>query len=347
MDIRTMRAVVFVEPQKLETRVMPVPAPGDDEILVRIRAATTCGTDLKTYYRGYHLFSPPARFGHEYAGDVVAAGSGVKKFKPGMRVVAHNSAPCHVCFYCKQGQHNLCENMTWNFGSYAEYITVPGPIVRLNTFEIPDDISYSRMSLMEPFASVVHGQRIVGIHPGEQVAIIGSGPIGLLHLQLALKSGASRVIVVDLSRERLAIARQLGATDTVQPPGQDALEAIRDFTAGRGVDVAIESAGKQAAWLTAFRAVRKGGRVLWFGGMAKDVPLELDAYFIHYGEVTLHGVFHATPLDVHRSFELIRSGVINTEALLSGEVPLDRVEDALKMMEQGRVVKMVVRPDLR
>ncbi len=341
-----MRALMFLEPRKLEVREVPVPEIKDNEILVKIRAATTCGTDVKTYNRGYHLLSPPCRFGHEFSGDVVAVGAEVRIFKPGMRVVAHNSAPCQVCFYCKQGQQNLCENPVFNYGTYAEYIIVPGPIVRLNTFEIPDQLSYSEMSVLEPLACVVHGQSIIKIQPGENVAIIGCGPIGLLHLQMALKSGASRVLVADFSQKRLSIAKHLGATDIVNPLREDPVKTIRGFTSGRGVDVAIESAGKKEAWLTAFSVVRKGGRVLWFGGMTRDISIDLDAYFIHYGEITLHGVFHATPLDVHRSFELISSGVINTQVLLSGELPLHKVEEALKMMERGEVVKMVIRPEL-
>jgi L-iditol 2-dehydrogenase len=346
MDKKTMRAVMFLGPGRLETREVPIPEIKDDEILVKIRAATTCGTDLKTYNRGYHLLKPPCRFGHEFAGDVAAVGRNVDQFKPGMRVVAHNSAPCHVCFYCKNDQQNLCENPVFNFGSYAEYITVPAPIVRLNTYEIPDHISYPQMSIMEPFATVVHGQRIIHIRPGEHVAIIGTGPIGLLHLQMALKSGASGVIAVDLSEKRLSFAKQLGATVTVNSADQNPVEAIKELTSGRGVDVSIESAGKQGAWLTAAQVVRKGGRVLWFGGMQKDVTIELDAYSIHYGELTLHGVFHATPLDVLRAYELITSGVIDTRVLISGELPLEKVEEGLKMMEKGEAVKMVIRPDV-
>jgi len=345
MDTKTMRAVMFLEPKRLEIREVPIPDMNDDEILVKIRAATTCGTDLKTYNRGYHLLKPPCIFGHEFSGDVAAVGRNVSRFKPGMRVVAHNSAPCQVCFYCKNDQQNLCENPVFNFGSYAEYITVPAPIVRLNTYEIPDHISYPQMAIMEPFSTVVHGQRVIHIRPGEHVAIIGTGPIGLLHLQMALKSGASRVVAVDLSEKRLSFAKQIGATVTVNPENQDPVEAIKDLTSGRGVDVAIECTGKQIGWLTAARVVRKGGRVLWFGGMQKDVSIELDAYFIHYGELSLHGVFHATPLDVLRSYELITSGVIDTRVLLSGELPLEKVEEGLKMMEKGEAVKMVIRPD--
>jgi L-iditol 2-dehydrogenase len=347
MSDETMRAVMYLEPKNLQLEQVRIPQPGPDEILVKVRAATTCGTDVKTYLRGHHLCPPPSLFGHEFAGDVVAVGEEVNAFRPGMRVAPHNSAPCQVCYVCKLGQENLCEDLYFNFGAFAEYVIVPGPIVRLNTFEIPDHLSYAQASILEPLVSVVHGQRVIDIKPGEHVAIIGAGgPIGLMHLQLALRSGAAQVIAVDLSDSRLSIAKQLGATHILNPSEVDPIQAILEINSGRGVDVAIECAGAKEAWLTAFQAVRKGGRVLWFGGLKAGTPIELDTHRVHYDELTLYGTFHGTPLDVQRSFEIIASGVIDTKPLISGEVPLENVEDALKMMITGEVIKMAVNPEL-
>ncbi len=347
MSQENMQAMMFLGPGDLELQEIPIPQPEPDQVLVKIHAATTCGTDAKAYRRGHHLMKPPTLFGHEFAGEVVAVGSEVKNFSIGMRVVPHNSAPCQVCFHCKIGQENLCEDLIFNFGAFAEYAIIPGPIVRLNTFEILDHISYTQASILEPLVSVVHGQRILQIQPGERVAIIGAGgPIGLMHLQMALRSGASQVIAVDLSDTRLQVAEKLGATAIINPNGDDPVEAIRALTDGMGADVAIESAGAKAAWLTALNAVRKGGRVQWFGGLKSGETIDLDTHRVHYGELTLYGTFHGTPLDVQRAFELINSGVIDTQALISGELPLERVEDALKMMIEGEVVKMAIRPDL-
>ena len=138
---KTMRAMMYLGPEQLELRETPIPKPGPGEILVRIRSATTCGTDAKTYRRGHHLMQPPTTFGHEFAGDIVEVGEDVIDFKAGMRVVPHNSAPCQTCYYCKHGQENLCGDILWNFGAYAEYATIPAPIVRLNTYVIPDEMS--------------------------------------------------------------------------------------------------------------------------------------------------------------------------------------------------------------
>jgi L-iditol 2-dehydrogenase len=347
MSDETMRAVMYLEPKNLQIQQVSIPQPGPDEILVRVRAATTCGTDVKTYLRGHHLCPPPSLFGHEFAGEIVAVGKDVKDFKPGMRVAPHNSAPCQVCYFCKLGQENLCADLLFNFGAFAEYAIVPGPIVRLNTFEIPDHLSYAQASTLEPLVSVVHGQRVLDIKPGEHVAIIGAGgPIGLMHLQMALRSGAAQVIAVDLSDARLSIAKELGATLTVNPAEIDPIEAIFEVTSGRGVDVSIECAGAKEAWLTALQVVRKGGRVLWFGGLKAGTPIQLDTHRVHYDELTLYGTFHGTPLDVQRAFELIASGVIDTQPLISGEVPLEQVEDALNRMIAGEVIKMAVNPEL-
>jgi len=342
----TMRAVVFLEPGRIELRQVPVPTPGPGEILVRIRRALTCGTDVKTYRRGHPKIKPPVPFGHELAGDVVGVGQGVDTFRVGMRVVPHNSAPCLTCYACKHGQHSMCDSLLFYSGAYAEYVVVPAPVVRLNTFEIPEHLAYAHAALMEPLACVVHGQNAVQIQPGENVAIIGAGgPIGLMHLQLALRRGAAQVIAVDLKDDRLAIARKLGATLTVNPERDDPVRAIHQATDGRGADVTIESAGAVEAWLTAIHAVRKGGRVLWFGGLPSGTTITLDTVWIHYGELSLYGVYHATPLDVERAFHLIRSGVIDAASLISGELPLEHVEEALQRMMAGTCVKMAIVPN--
>ncbi|MBC8449790.1 MAG: zinc-binding dehydrogenase [Chloroflexi bacterium] len=340
-----MRGVVYLEPGVLELRQVPVPAIGPDDILVRVRVALTCGTDVKTYRRGHPKIPPPTLFGHEFAGDVLAVGAAVREFEPGMRVVAGNSAPCNLCFYCKHGQQNLCDHLVINLGAFAEFVRVPGPIVRQNTYRIPDPLPYRHAALMEPLACVVHGQDLVRIRPGETVIVIGAGgPIGLMHLQLALRQGAAQVIAVDLQDERLAVAQQLGATCIVNPEREDPVAVARELTDGRGADVAIESAGAKAAWLTAVAAVRKGGRVLWFGGLPSGTQVEVDAVRVHYDELTLIGPYHLTPRDCFRALRLIEAGVIDADALVTHELPLERLEEALQMMMDGRCVKTAILP---
>lgn len=345
--VDSMRAVVFHGPGRLELEQVPIPEPGPDDLLVRVDAATTCGTDAKTYRRGHHLVKPPSLFGHEFAGEVVEAGDQVETFQPGMRVVPHNSYPCGMCYFCKRNQENLCDRLTFNSGAYAEYAVIPGRIASLNTFQVPDHLSSAHASLLEPLVTVVHGQRVLGITPGETVAIIGAGgPIGLMHLQLSQKSGATKTIAVDLSDARLEVAERLGATHTINPNKTDPLSAILDLTDGRGVDVAIESAGAPEAWEFAVAVVRKGGRVLWFGGLKAGTPVNIDTHKVHYGELTLLATFHGTPLDVHNAFELLATGVIQAQPLITEELPLSQVEVALNKMIRGEVVKVAILPGL-
>lgn len=342
-----MRAQYFIEPLKIELRNVPVPEVGDDDVLVKVHVATTCGTDLKTYLRGYPKIIPPVRFGHELAGEVVEVGKNVKKFAVGQRVVPHNSAPCGLCFYCKHEQSNLCPDLFINWGAFAEYILIPGSIVRLNMYPIPDHISYAQAALMEPLSTVVHGQRVCPVQLGDTVAIIGAGgPIGLMHLQLSLRSGASKVIAVDLRDLRLRVAEQFGATRIVNPQNQDILEVIREETNGRGVDVAIEASGSESGWQQAIQVVRPGGKALLFGGLPGGSIVGMDATKIHYGEVQVYGVFHSTPQDVYVAYNLICQEIVDTRSLISCELPLENLEEAFYRMQKGTAVKVAIRPSI-
>lgn len=343
----TMRAAVYLGPEQIELRLLPIPEPKEGELLVKVRAAPTCGTDVKTYRRGHPKFPPPFVFGHEFGGDVVAVGVGVTQFKVGMRVTANVFAECGECFYCIRGQGNLCENIVYNFGAFAEYMIIPASIVRRTTFEIPAHVSYAEAALLEPLVTVVHGWHKVGIRPGDRVAILGAGgPISLLHLQLALRSGASQVIAVGHSPARLEVAARLGATHTLNAKATDPVKAIRELTGGYGADVVIECAGTKLAWETAVDAARRGGRVLWFGGLPAGTKVELDAARLHYGEIDLLNMHGGTAAEAFEAFDLITRGAINVAALLSGDLPLEQVELAMKKMISGDVVKLVIDPAL-
>ena len=341
----TMWATVFMAPGQLDFRQMPLPDVGPDDLLVKINTALTCGTDIKTYKRGHPKYNPPTLFGHEFAGDVVEVGANVKNFAPGMRVAAGNTAPCNECYFCKRGQPNLCDDLLVNLGAFAEYIRVPGRLVRQNTFVLPDRLSYREAAIIEPLACVVHGQDLLRIQPGESVALIGAGgPIGLMHLQLALRQGASPVFAVDVNDGRLAVAEKLGATRIVNSLREDPVSVVRELTEGRGADVVIECAGVKAAWLTALDVARKGARVEWFGGLPGGTPVEVDSTRVHYDELTLFGVYHLTPLSLERAFRMVCNGLIDAKTLVTHEVPLQRLEDGLKMMMDGQSVKVAVLP---
>lgn len=345
MSDNRMWATVFMAPGQLSFRQMPVPEPGPGDILVKIRTALTCGTDVKTYQRGHPKYHPPTLFGHEFAGDIVAVGREVKGFEKGMRVVAGNTAPCNACYYCKRGQSNLCDDLLVNLGAFAEYIRIPERLVRQNTFVLPDHLSYRQAAIIEPLACVMHGQDVLGVQPGESLAIIGAGgPIGLMHTQLALRQGASPVIAIDINGNRLAVAQELGATRIVNSTLEDPVEAVHELTGGRGADVVIECAGVRSAWLTALAVARKGGRVEWFGGLPGGTQVEIDSTRVHYDELTIFGVYHLTPHSLERAFHLVCNGVIDTQPLITHEVSLKNLEHGLKMMMDGQSIKVAVVP---
>src|SRR5689334_10403939 len=245
-----MMAAVLYGKEHLQVEPVAVPTIASGDLLVRVKVALTCGTDVKVFRRGYHarMIVPPAVFGHELAGDVVAAGEDVTNFSVGQRVVASNSAPCEACYFCRRGLQNLCEDLLFNNGAYAEYIRIPARIVSGNTYVIPNHVGYYDAALVEPLACVVRGFDETAPLPGDTIAIIGLGPIGLMFVKLAKLHGC-RVIAVGRRKTQLDRAAMLGADELIVA-GHDAdpVKAIRSLTHGRGVDAAIEAVGKPKTW---------------------------------------------------------------------------------------------------
>jgi L-iditol 2-dehydrogenase len=314
---------------------------------VRVRAALTCGTDVKVFRRGYHarMIVPPALFGHELAGDVVRTGDLVTQFEPGQRVVAANSAPCLDCFFCRRGQENLCEDLLFNNGAYAEYIRIPGRIVRLNTHVIPSGLAYRDAALAEPLACVVRGLQETGLAADDTIAIIGAGPIGAMFVRLAHLRGA-RVISIARRRAKLVKSLALGADRIIatEDPG-DPVGAVRQITGGRGADVVIEAVGKPETWNMAVEMVRRGGTVNFFGGTPAGTRVGLDSNTLHYSEITCKATFHHTPAAIRRALDYIISGAIRASDFVEAEEPLERIPEVLaKLMEGGAALKTAIIP---
>ena len=297
-----MKKVLFNSPKDISIQESAIPVPGEGEIVVQNKAALTCGTDVKIYLRGYR-WEPPFSFGHEAAGIVHSIGRGVTNFQVGDRVVAHNTAPCNKCFYCKNGQHSLCENLIFNMGAFSEYQLIPKDIVEQNVFKIPVDMSYKQAALTEPFACAVYGADLIPVEMGGVVAVNGCGPIGLMFVRLCYFRGA-KVIACDMSGERLALAEKLGAAHVINiNEAKNQAEAVKEKTENnRGVDVAIEAVGLPEVWNIAIDMVRPGGTVLCFGGTKKDLKIKIDTTRLHYDQITLKGVFHTTPKYVKAAF---------------------------------------------
>ncbi|MCS7124957.1 MAG: zinc-binding dehydrogenase [Candidatus Bathyarchaeota archaeon] len=342
-----MKAAMLYGIRDLRVEDVETPEVRAGEVLVRVRAATTCGTDLKIFQRGYveRVIKPPTVFGHEWAGDVVEVGEGVEWPRIGMRVRAGNSAPCLRCFMCQKGKYNLCENMIWLWGAYAEYIKVPAPMVRVNMQEIPFHVSYEEAAITEPLACVLHGIEEAGVNLGDSIAIIGAGPIGLLHLLTAKKMGAEKVIMVDLVEERLDLARRLGADETINAAREKVEERVRQLTSGHGADIVIEAIGRPETWEQALKLVRKGGKVLEFGGCPPGTEIHVSTELLHYDEVTVMGTFHATPLHFRKALNLIASKTINVAPLVTRKMPLEKIKEAFEILATSKnEVKIAITP---
>jgi len=344
---KRMRAAVLYGPEDVRLEEIPVPEIGPGDVLVRVRAALTCGTDAKVFRRGGHptMIRPPAPFGHEFAGDVAAVGAAVGGFRPGMRVVSANSAPCGECRFCRMGRESLCGDILYINGAYAEYIVVPERIARKNLLPLPDHLPYAHAALVEPLACVVHGVEESNIRPGDTVVVNGAGPIGLFFVRLAVLGGA-RVIATDMTPDRLAVARRLGAEETI-PAGEveDLAQAVRSRTPrGEGADVAVDATGVPEVWEAATRMVRKGGLVNFFGGCRPGTQVCLDTALLHYSELTVKGVYHHTPRFVRQALDLLAHGRMMAEEFITAEVPLERVREALDRIVQRRGIKTAVIP---
>ena len=336
-----MKAQVFHGPEDVRLEYIDIPEIKDDEALVRIKSALTCGSDLKTYRRGHPvMIKEHSVFGHEWAGDIVGAGSRVSRFKTGDRIVSANTAPCGRCYYCSLGRYSLCENLEYNNGAYAEYIKVPGNILQKNTYRIPGGIEYREAALMEPLACVVHGIEESGIKAGDMVAINGAGPIGLMFVVLSKLKGAI-VISVDLSDERLEYAELFGADYIINGSKVDSeVQAVKNLTEmGRGVDIAIDATGVPSVWEMTVLMGRKGALINLFGGCLPGTSIKIDTGLIHYSELTIKGVYHHTPSYVKEAFDLITSRRIDAARFITADMPLEKLKDALELMEQRKGIK--------
>ena len=344
-----MRQVQLLAENKIKIVKVKTPKPGVGELLVKVGSALTCGSDLKTMRRGFHpVLAPtlPHPFGHEFAGSVVELGAGVNSFKVGDRIISANSAPCGVCPYCLMGRESLCENIVYLNGAFADYLLVPARIVEKNTMRLADDLPYYKAAMTEPLACVLHGVDISEAEPGEVVAVIGQGPIGSL-FTAHLTGRRAKVIAVDIDESRLERARRLGAAETVRAQvGESFAQAVRQLTPKcLGVDVAIEAVGTPEAWSEAIKTVRRGGKALMFGGVARNQDVSINPQRIHYDEVVILGVFHHTPIYIREALSLLEVGWLNVDEIITHHLPLSQIERAFELMAEGTALKVALNPE--
>jgi L-iditol 2-dehydrogenase len=342
-----MKGAMLYGVKDLRVEDVEVPEVDAGEVLVRVKAATTCGTDLKILQRGYieKIIKLPTIFGHEWAGEVVEVGEGLGWPEKGIRVRAGNSAPCLRCAMCQRGRYNLCENMIWLWGAYAEYIKVPARMVSVNMQEVPQHVSYEEAAVTEPLACVLHGVEEAKVRLGDTVTIVGAGPIGLLHMLTVKKIGAEKTIIIDLVQERLNLAKKLGVDEAINAEKKNVVEEVRKLTGGYGADVVIEAIGLPATWEQALKLVRKGGTVLEFGGCPLGTEIKIDTELLHYGEVTVLGAFHTTPLHFKKALNLITSRTIDVRPLITRRMRLEDIKEAFNILSTSKSeIKIAIKP---
>jgi L-iditol 2-dehydrogenase len=324
---------------------MAVPAPAPGEIVMKIDAALTCGTDVKTLRRGHPRMIPrvPTVFGHEFAGTVTAVGAGVRRPREGDRVVAANSAPCDECRLCLAGRPNLCEDLLFVNGAYGEFIALPPRLVARNVVTLARGVTAARAAFTEPLACAILGVQRARVEAGQTVAIFGHGPLGCL-LAMVAASLKANVVIVGKAGWRFERVKALGLGPCIDATAGDVLATLRDVAGGSGVDVAMDATGRPEVWEQCVDATAAGGSVLFFGGCAPGTSIRLDTKRVHYEELTLVGAFHHTPALIRHAVELLTSGAVVPDALLTHRMGLEGVPSALALMTKGEALKVLIEP---
>jgi L-iditol 2-dehydrogenase len=340
-----VKAAILHAQEKISIEDLPLPALQPGEVRIQIKAALTCGTDLKVFKRGYHakMLVPPAVFGHELAGVISETDPEVRNWEIGGRVVVANSAPCGKCFFCKNDQENLCEDLLFLNGAYAESIVVPARLVQKNLLRLKPETGFRDAALTEPLACVVQGVEDLKLRAGQNILILGAGPIGLMFAALAKNLGC-HVTVAGRRAARLEAARKLGATQVIDiGDGADLVAKIRAASETK-FDAVIEAVGKPEIWEAAVQLVRKGGAVNFFGGCPSGTAVSLDTQLIHYSNLTLLASFHHTPRTIRRALGFIEAGIIRAADFVDGECPLSQLPELFKSMAAGNhAVKTLIK----
>ena len=335
-----MKAAFYEAPFKVDVHEAPRPEPGPNEVVVRVCSCGLCGTD-QHIFQGDFFPTYPLIGGHEMAGEVAAIGDGVDNVKTGERVAVDPSVFCGYCFFCQRAQGNHC--LHWNAigvtrnGGFAEYVLAP----KANIYPI-GDMSYEEAAFVEPISCVVYGLRRLKIPVGANAVIYGAGPIGLLMTQLVRHGGAAQVVSVDLKEEKLALARQLGAHETVQA-GPEGDKALRDISP-LGFDVVIDCTGVPTVVEHMFTHVRDEGKLLFFGVNPTEATIKINPYDVYKKDLEIYGSF-ALRYTFHQAIDLMKSGAVNVKPLLSDRLPIERFPEALKLAGSGEALKVQIQPE--
>ncbi len=345
-----MKAAIYYGPEDLRLGERQVPTVGDGDVLLRVHACSVCGTDIRVY-RGKKTkgITPPTVIGHEIAGTVEACGRGVTGLETGERVVVAPVIPCRNCAYCRRGLENICQNrkaIGYEFeGGFQEFVRIPAVAVAAgNLLKVPAGMALEEAALLEPLACCVNGSLRTNIRIGDTVLIIGAGPIGLMHLQLARASGATQIIVSEPSPQRRARAAELGADVCLDPRAEDLAAVVRERTDGLGADAIIMAIGVPDLVNDLIGLARKDGTVNLFAGFDGEGRATISANTIHYNQVVVTGSASSSRIHFEQALRLVAAGKVDLKVLITHRFPLDRIADAFATTIEGRGLKSVVIP---
>lgn len=345
-----MIAAVYKGIGNMVVEDVPTPSIQDGELLVKVKVCAICGGDLRTFHHGHAAIKPPIILGHEFAGEIAAIGKGVQQYAVGDRVIVAPGIGCGHCSYCLSGNQHLCyHRLTLGHqyhGGFAEFVRIPAIAVQAgNVNLIPDSVDYLSATLAEPLACVINGQEAMQIQLGDTVAVIGAGPIGIMHAELARSRGAGKVFLINRSQPRLDRARPLGYDAYISSQKDDAVQRVLELTDGMGANVVIVTAGSEAAMQMGLAMTGKMGKVCFFAGLPKDKPqVTIDANFLHYRQITIYGTFSSAPRHNALAIEMIRSGKLNVDYLLTHAVSLQHINEGLQLVEKQAGMRIVVVP---
>ena len=343
-----LKAAFFLGPEKIEIREVEVPRVEEGEVLIKVAACAICGTDVRIFHHGHPHVHPPQTTGHEIAGEIVEVGKGVEGYKVGDKVSIITVISCGRCSYCRRGLQNLCPEQKYIGydypGGFAEFLKIPREGVEGgNLLVLPPDADLLEASLVEPLSCVVNGQSYLHIGFGENVLVIGAGPIGCMHVELARSQGAGKIILADISQERLKLSQVVEADEYINSQEEDLSKKIMELTDNLGADVIIVAASSGSAQEQALEMIAPQGRISFFGGLPRENPtIKFNSNVIHYKEVGVFGVFASHASQYEQAAKLIYSKRVRAKRLITHVLSLEELVEGINLVRQGVALKAVV-----
>ena len=343
-----MLAAVYMGPGKIEVKQVETPKPKAGEVLLKIHACAVCGTDVRIFYHGQANVVPPHITGHEFAGTIEELGKGVTGFKKGDKVTSVTCVGCQKCQYCKKGFYNLCDTPRYLGyfypGAFAEYMIIPKEAVDGgNLLKAADSLSFPAITMVEPLSCVINGQDYLKVQKGDFAVVIGAGPIGCMHAEIAKASGARSVVLFDVAESRLELAKRFDGLTLINSAKEDPVKKVMEMTGGCGADVIVVACGVNAAMEQAVSMAAKLARISLFASLPKTNPfLKFDANIVHYKEVSVYGAFASYKKQYEKALSLIAEKKINAEKFITNTYPLKDIEKAFETSKTGAGLKTVV-----